>query len=242
MFELSERAKVVRETTQYHETLNPAIWTGLEIKTHIREALLKVAKHFTSKLFEKNPQLLRGGILISDVILTGSNANYNWTAYSDFDVHIVIDYLDQNTDKTQTIKYLFDLQRRLWNKTHEVRVAGYPVEMYFQDSTETHISSGVFSLKYNTWTLIPVKSVPTLDKKEIETKWKAFRDLIHAAVSEEELRVAYEKIIQMRKTGLESAGEFSTENLVFKVLRNAGHIQTLIEKLQRLENTTLSAD
>lgn len=255
MIDLSERLKVVRETIQYHETLNPAAWDGLVIKPDIREALLKVAKHFVDKLFEKNPGLAKGGVLITDIILTGSNANFNWTAYSDFDVHVVVDYLNglpgrsepardsgpiPGTDDNRTvIRHLFDLQRRLWSLTHKVTVAGYPVELYFQDSTETHISSGVYSLKNDCWILIPIKKPPTIHAAEIEHKWRAMRELIGEATSEDDLRVAYDKITQMRKTGLQTEGEFSTENLVFKALRNSGHIATLINKLQRVEDESI---
>jgi hypothetical protein len=243
---LLERAKVVRETLQYHDTLNPAIWEGLQMKSDVRDALLRVAKHFIDNLFAKHKEALRGGVLISDIILTGSNANYNWTAYSDLDVHVVIDYLKSDTwprdrqGKESMLRLLFDSQRTLWNRTHSITVHDYPVELYFQDAAETHISTGVFSLKQNSWILIPTKSPPSVDQKAIEIKWRAFRDLIDDSTIEEDLRATYDKIVQMRKSGLEDAGEFSTENLVFKALRNSGHIQKLIQKLQHLEDQALS--
>jgi hypothetical protein len=46
----------------------------------------------------------------------------------------------------------------------------------------------------------------------------------------------------MRKSGLERAGEWSTENLVFKALRAAGSIDQLAEKIRELEDRELSLE
>ena len=46
----------------------------------------------------------------------------------------------------------------------------------------------------------------------------------------------------MRKAGLERAGEWSTENLVFKILRNLGMIDQLAEKIRELEDQELSLE
>ena len=37
---------------------------------------------------------------IDDIILTGSLANYNWSKFSDVDIHILVDYeeVDDNVD------------------------------------------------------------------------------------------------------------------------------------------------
>jgi hypothetical protein len=37
------------------------------------------------------------------------------------------------------------------------------------------------------------------------------------------------KIKKYRQTGLDNAGEFSTENIVFKVLRNTGYLEKMVE-------------
>jgi hypothetical protein len=46
----------------------------------------------------------------------------------------------------------------------------------------------------------------------------------------------------MRKAGLERAGEWSVENLVFKILRNLGLIDQITEKIQELEDQQLSLE
>jgi hypothetical protein len=43
------------------------------------------------------------------------------------------------------------------------------------------------------------------------------------------------KLCKFRQSGLEKGGEFSTENLAFKLLRRAGYM----EKLANLQNMTI---
>ena len=56
------------------------------------------------------------------------------------------------------------------------------------------------------------------------------------------LRAVKEKITKMRKAGLERAGEWSVENLVFKILRNLGLIDQITEKIRELEDSELSLE
>jgi hypothetical protein len=44
----------------------------------------------------------------------------------------------------------------------------------------------------------------------------------------------------MRQAGLDRGGEFSTENLVYKVLRNNGYIDALYSKLNTSVDNCLS--
>jgi hypothetical protein len=46
----------------------------------------------------------------------------------------------------------------------------------------------------------------------------------------------------MRQAGLERAGEWSVENLVFKILRNLGLIEQITEKIRELEDQELSLE
>jgi len=46
----------------------------------------------------------------------------------------------------------------------------------------------------------------------------------------------------MRRAGLESAGEWSVENIVFKILRNLGLIDQITEKIRELEDQELSLE
>ena len=50
------------------------------------------------------------------------------------------------------------------------------------------------------------------------------------------------KIKRMRKCGLETEGEYSVENLAFKVLRNEGHIRRLWDEAIKAEDELLSLE
>jgi hypothetical protein len=46
----------------------------------------------------------------------------------------------------------------------------------------------------------------------------------------------------MRRAGLDRAGEWSVENVVFKILRNLGLIDQITEKIRELEDAELSLE
>ena len=82
-----------------------------------------------------------------DVIMTGSLANFNWSEeYSDIDLHVVVDFSILGGDPS-LLKDYFDAKRKIWNEHHkDLRIYGFKVELYVQDSSEIHASSGVYSI------------------------------------------------------------------------------------------------
>ena len=67
------------------------LWDGKELDSDVREQLLKIAQDFYE------------GTEISadvvDIVLCGSLCNYNWSErYSDYDLHITIDFKDVDED------------------------------------------------------------------------------------------------------------------------------------------------
>jgi hypothetical protein len=51
-----------------------------------------------------------------------------------------------------------------------------------------------------------------------------------------------EHIYRLRKAGLESGGEFSVENLAFKLLRDRGQINKLRKYIDKLQSAELSLE
>jgi len=70
------------------------------------------------------------------------------------------------------------------------------------------------------------------------------REIEHAMLSKDldKLRAVKDKVTKMRKAGLARAGEWSVENLVFKILRNLGVIDAITEKIRELEDSELSLE
>jgi hypothetical protein len=98
------------------EDLDREIWDDKDqLKSEIRSKLLEIANDFW-----KNQEL--DNVKIKDIIFTGSLANYNWSKFSDVDLHIVIDYTDVNDDADLVRKYFNrNVCSRLFRATHSNR-------------------------------------------------------------------------------------------------------------------------
>jgi hypothetical protein len=223
-----------KNTFQYHNSLNPVAWSGLELKPEVRLHLLRTAKEFIRYL--ELPELD-----VRDIILVGSNANYNWNQFSDFDVHVVASYDSINCDASAA---LFKAKKDLWNSAHDVTIQGYDVEMYVQDTEEHLRSEGQFSLLNNTWITEPTHTPPTVNDAAVATKTKAMIHEIRQILDEKhdasDIERVWAKIKNMCKSGLESRGEFSVENLVFKNLRNANYLEMLTKAKNAIIDDELS--
>jgi hypothetical protein len=177
---------------------------------------------------------------VVDYTITGSNANYTWTAYSDLDLHIII-----SGTPTDEQRELFNAKKALWAEQHNITIKGLPVECYVQGEDEPHHSTGVYSIVKDQWIVEPKKIKPQVDDASVEAKKDAvMHDIETAMLSKNlmKLRAVKEKITKMRKAGLERAGEWSVENLVFKILRNLGLIDQITEKIRELEDSELSLE
>ena len=219
----------------YNETLNQKFWSeDKKFDPGIKDKLLSIADDFTDKLSLE-------GVEVYDITLTGSNSNYNYNEYSDLDVHVLIDFKDINEDE-ELVKKALDGQRFVWNLRHNVSLKGHDVEMYIQDKDEPHVASGLYSLKDDKWITEPSYDPPSIDIRDvfkkanaIESDIEILKEKILKARGEEARRLhdrakrLKEKISKMRQRGLAREGEFSIENLAFKVLRNSQAIGDLID-------------
>ena len=116
------------------DKLNPKIWHKEQnMKSDVRKTLLKIADDYFESL--EIP-----GVDIEDVTMTGSLANYNWSKYSDIDLHIVVDFSKFKAPK-KIVKQFFDAVRMRWNDVHDIFVKGYEVEIYVEDEGEEHRST-----------------------------------------------------------------------------------------------------
>ena len=222
------------------DTLNPKIWENPKnpdksvIIPKIRETLLRIAEKFIEYLGED--------VFVEDIVLTGSLANYNWSEFSDFDLHVLVD-LQQYEDDTDLYKELFNLKKQVFNDKHNIRIYGYDVEVYVQDVEEEHYSSGVYSVMNNEWVSKPKNFKSNVDKIILEKKIKNWTEKIDSAIEEKkDLEKIKTKLKDYRKSGLEKDGELSYENLVFKFLRRSGHIQKLFDTANKEVDKELSIE
>lgn len=227
------------------DTLNPKIWENPKnpkesvMIPKVRKALIRIAEEFIDFLGED--------VFVEDILLTGSLANFNWSEYSDFDLHVSVDLL-QHGDQSDLYKELYNLKKQVFNDKHDIRIFGYDVELYAQDTDEEHYSSGVYSVMNNEWVNKPKKLKNEVDKKVLEKKIKNWTEKIDKAleVSNKDNRKIIEdlksKLKTYRQSGLEKTGELSYENLVFKFLRRSGHIEKLFNTANKAMDKELSVE
>ena len=232
--------KKILDSFSVKETLNPKIWENPDdasksvMKPKVRKALMKIAEKFVEFLGED--------IFVDNIHLTGSLSNYNWSEFSDFDLHIVIDF-NQFGKQSELYKELFNLKKQVFNDKHNIKIFGYDVELYTEDSKEPHYSSGVYSIMNNEWISNPKKFKENVDKSVLESKIKTWVEKIETAIEEEkDLEGLRKKLKEYRQCGLEKDGELAYENLVFKFLRRSGHIQKLFDTLNKQTDKELSIE
>lgn len=215
------------------DEFNPNVWDNsdnpktVKLKPEIRERLLRVANLFI--------EFLDTDLFIQDVIFVGSLVGYNWSEFSDFDIHILID-LDESENREMT-EELFRLKKTVFNAAHDIFIKGFETELYVQDANEKNESQGVYSLLNDEWLKKPEKENFKVDKKKLMTKVNQWMDIIDGVLENAEdediedavklVKKYREKLRKYRTCGLKKEGEYSYENLVFKFLRRNGYIGKL---------------
>lgn len=226
------------------DELNPKIWDDSSkennMKSNVRKALLKISEEFID--------FLGDDVFVEDIVLMGSLSNYNWSKYSDFDLHVMIDF-SQYEKQSELYKELFDLKKQVFNEKHNIKIFGYDVELYAQDSEESYYSSGVYSIMDDEWVSKPKKVKFNLDKDVLKSKIKCWTDKIESSIDDakksndiKKLKSLKEKLKTYRKSGLGKEGELSYENLTFKYLRRSGHIGDLMDSLNQIKDKELSIE
>jgi hypothetical protein len=226
--ELKESADIVT----VNKRLNPKIWDDNTLNVEVAAKLEDIARAFE--------EFIGIDLDVVDYTITGSNANYTWTDYSDLDLHLIIPGTPSDEQRE-----LFNAKKALWAEQHTITIRGLPVECYVQGQDEPHHSTGVYSLSKDKWLVEPKKVKPKVDDASIEAKKDAILAQIEQALLSKDLdklRTVKDKITQMRRAGLERAGEWSVENLVFKILRNLGLIDQITDKIRELEDQELSLE
>lgn len=220
--------KDIKIKIEYHSELNPKLWEetedGYKMYPDVFDTLTDAANAFFD--FLELPKLD-----VEDVTITGSSANYNWTSASDMDVHLVVDMKKATKQYGELVVPYFNAQKTVWNDLHDIHVKGIPVEFYVQDADEKHHSTGIFSLQDDEWVVKPEHDKPSIDDQYVLDKAAELIDKIKKIVYHCNKASVFEKLMEklreMRKAGLEEGGEFSTENLIFKILRNEGYLDMI---------------
>ena len=216
-----------------------------QLNSQVRKALLRVVHQFYDGLeLENKPP-------IQDIVFTGSLANYNYSKFSDIDVHLLFDFAAYGENR-EVFEQFFLLAKGSWNKKYDVRVRGYQVEIYAEDIANPHHSTGLYSIQNDEWVKRPERAAPLVDKLDVKTKVHYFKCVYDHLTKDMDQKTAQEllgqieqlrdKIAKFRKAGLEQGGEFSTENIAFKVMRRSGFLDELAKLRDYLVSKKLSIE
>ena len=203
-----------------------------KMRPEVRKKLLEISNQFID--------FLGVDVVITDIIMIGSLVNYNWSKFSDIDLHMVVNFNQFPENSKDLYLEFFDLKKVIFNQKHNIKMFGYDVECFVQKEDETTFSSGIYSILYDMWMNEPKKDTDKdIDSKLIKDKaqqWMRIIDGVINNIEDEEpdeikslVKKYKEKLKKFRNCGLEKNGEMSIENLVFKLLRRNGYIEKLYD-------------
>lgn len=223
-------------TLEYHNELNPALWTNDQLQDDVRGKLLAIGKEWAITAFIPEN-------IIKDMVITGGNVNYNYTPYSDIDLHLIVDKSQIGLDATMIDDYLND-KKTLWTLKHNIKVRNYPVELYAANYGEAFpMGQGVYSIMNNKWVQVPKnENLDFANDTLLQKKADYYEDLVNGMIHDNkpvhDFETITNKLYTMRAAAIHTAGEFSFENLLFKELRNRG----IIDKIKSYKNAKYDAE
>jgi len=228
--ELVDPKSIDVSSFELKNNLQSGVWNSEKIlDPEVGDLLYDIAKDFFDSL-----EL--DWVEIADIIFTGSLAAYNWSRFSDIDLHILIDFKDVDENQELVKEYLKS-ERLRWNRTHKIHIKGFEVEIYIQDVSEEHHAAGVYSIIKDHWLIVPTREDFEVDWATVQKKAASLMDrvedvykLFEGGEYEEAETAATrlkEKIRKFRQAGLDKGGIYSAENLAFKALRRNGSLERL---------------
>ena len=245
--EVSEEIEV-QEDIEKHNELNKVLFKDNKLKPEVREKALEVADELLSMLADTGLN-----IKLADLVLTGSNASYTYTKDSDIDLHLVADMTDIE-DPEGLYPILFNIFKSAFNNKYDISFYGIPVELYIEVENTASVSNGIYSIQKDEWIKEPVPAViPEIDLSQLEKElqpWIARYDKLlqdvksNKITTEAPITQFIDDLYKARERGLHGPGgsEYSSENLVFKELRNLGYLENLKDLRDTLISKRLSLE
>lgn len=221
----------IQEDIEKHDTLNPVLFEKDKLKPEIRDTALQIVDTFIEMLEERNIPLK-----IHDIILTGSNANYNYTKDSDIDLHIQAD-LSQFKGEEKLYAAIYEAYKSLFNTKFEISIYGIPLEIYVENIDTKSASNGIYSIKDDRWVKEPEQTeIPEIDMEAFQKEYQPWEERALGILEdidgdfdtdETPIDEFIDDLYELRIKSLADEGEYSFGNLIFKELRNRGYLDQL---------------
>lgn len=226
---------ILAASFELHDRLNPKIWNSDNmLKEDVREKLLEIVDEFAASIDIP--------LSIIDAHIVGSNASYNYTKYSDLDLHCIVNFRRLDADPTVVEAWMW-AQKKLFNDQYDISIRGINVEVYVEDVGANTMSNGIYSLFENEWIKFPEPIDADIDDVAIDNRVDELIPEIHAAIDSGDLEVVedmIDKLYLIRKNGLAVDGEYGIGNQTFKELRNQGYLDELKDAVLDLRSDELS--
>lgn len=210
------------ESVELHDTLNPKIWIGYELRDEVKEKLNEIVDRFILELHENDIP-----VKVLDARLVGSNASFNYTKNSDLDVHIIANFEDTSCD-VPVLNLLYNFFKKNFNDKYDISIHGVPVELYVEDMNASAVSNGVYSLFKDEWIKMPEPiEIPDID---ITDEFTVYEDKYNKVIENNNAEMAsdlVDELYLLRKDSISTDGEYGVGNLVFKEFRNRGYLDNL---------------
>ena len=227
---------VIKEDFQIHDTLNPKLWENNKLKPDVRSKIVEIVSNFE--------EYIEIPIHIVDIVIVGSNAAYNYTQFSDLDVHVIV-----NTELVKDIpediqSLIYNMKRSSFNKEFNITIKGIDVELYVEDMNSSVVSNGIYSVCDDAWVKEPKKNT-SITKHNIEKELKEWETKIDQALSlsdYDSLSGVIDLLYLLRKNSIALEGEYGKGNEIFKTLRDRGYIQKLKDALTTSMSKKLSLE
>ena len=215
--------------------LNPKLWEDKKLKRDVREAIIDIVSEFMDNLIIP--------VEILDVRVVGSNASYNYTEYSDLDVHIISN-LELVGSPTEIVQALYNSERSNFNRTHNIKIKGIDVELYVEDVNSSVTSNGIYSVIDDIW----IKEPLMVKERSVKIDKKELRDLVNSVKSvladgdSDDIKDCINMLYRMRKDSIAIDGEYGVGNLLFKEIRNRGLLSALKDKYNEMISDELTLE
>ena len=223
------------EKLEKHDELNPKLWTNNKLNPDVRAKLFEIVDQFVSSC--EIP------LHIVDVHLVGSMASYNYTQYSDLDVHIVTNFelLDCSKEILQTA---YNSVKAKFNSEYDITIRGIDIELYVEDITSTVMSNGIYSLYEDKWIKFP-KKLTNIPEVDVTEETKVWTDIANSAIESNDSAIIEKTINDLyiiRKNSIDTEGEYGKGNQLFKEIRNIGLLDGLKDAYKRARSKELSME
>lgn len=237
---------LLKEALEVHEQLNSSLWTNNKLNTDVKLKILEIVDQFISTCEIPIP--------VVDIRIVGSQASYNYTKKSDLDVHIVSNF-DLLNCSNEILQAAYNSVKTRFNSDYDISIHNIDVELYVEDIQSSINSNGIYSVCSDSWIKVPVKlsNIPMFDLEQDIKNWTEKINNVIVSNNSASIEAIINELYMLRKNSLETDGEYSRGNQLFKEIRNAGLLDKLkisykkarskeltLESLQRLNEDSRS--